>query len=527
MPLIARDETGWFDGKLDDYSDCDMNDADYYDWFDLFSQTLYSLTNQQRLNNSVNHILALFSSLYVCNNNAFDVCFVSLDLSDDLSENKTNKSYNADWMLDSGATTHLTHRIEDFIEYKPFDKPQGLWTQNGFHKSLLGIGTVVIKHTVHNQTKLTKLHDVKYNAMGQHRLLSMFYFVDELKCSLHSENENFIVYDVENQAPLLEATPMRPGARLRSVKSVVWDTDETAMLSQQQNLDYEIWHNRFAHANKNVIRHLSANVNNVDTIIIPTNESLCKGCALGKAISKTYPLSEKRASQPLELIHSDLCEFPTLSYNKYKYMINFLDDYSSYAWTKLLRNKSDAFEAFMEYYPKAEKRTGKKLITLRTDRGGEFISERFNEFLNKEGIELETSAPYIHQQNGKAERLNRTLIEKSEALRHYSGLPEVYWQFSVETASFVYNCTPMGRLNWKTPAELWNGKQPDASYFRTFGCGAYVWLPDEIRQNKLSPKAEEMIFLGYDKGSKAYHFLCKNNTIFIGTHAFFNEKWFP
>ncbi len=140
---------------------------------------------------------------------------------------------------------------------------------------------------------------------------------------------------------------------------------------------------------------------------------------------------------------------------------------------------------------------------------------------------MHPSAPHTHQQNGRAECLNRTLTDKEEALRHMACCPVSWWEFAYKTAIFVYNCTPMKHLNWKTPNEVFNNKQPDVSYFRVFGCGAYVFIPKNRRKNKLSPKREAMTFVGYDVGSKSYLFMDNNNTICSSPDATFDEQWFP
>ncbi|PIL36305.1 hypothetical protein GSI_01968 [Ganoderma sinense ZZ0214-1] len=116
--------------------------------------------------------------------------------------------------------------------------------------------------------------------------------------------------------------------------------------------------------------------------------------------------------------------------------------------------------------------------------------------LKDKGIEIIPSAPHIHQQNGRAERIIRTLMDKSEAMRHDACIPQSWWEFSFEHAAHLHNRTPTCRLEWRTPYELLNGTKPDISHLCVFGCGAYVFLPPEVRKNKLSPKSELMIYLG-------------------------------
>ena len=125
-------------------------------------------------------------------------------------------------------------------------------------------------------------------------------------------------------------------------------------------------------------------------------------------------------------------------------------------------------------------------------------------FLSSRGIEHQTSVPRTPQQNGRAEHFNCTILEKAEAMRQTACLPPSFWQDAVETALHIYNCQPMCRLDWLPPISKWNDKTPDVSYFKVFGCLAYVFIPKEDRQNKLLAKTKEATFIGYEKGTKGY-----------------------
>jgi len=163
-----------------------------------------------------------------------------------------------------------------------------------------------------------------------------------------------------------------------------------------------------------------------------------------------------------------------------------------------------------------------------SDSGGEYKSKEFDEILKKEGIKVLQSVPHTPQQNGHAERFNRTLMDKAQAIRLDACLPQSWWEFAVNCALHAYNRTPMRRLGWRTPYELVNGKVPDIGYFRVFGCGAYVYLPEDVRANKLAPKSELMVFLGYPEGIKGYLFMrLHNNSLFVGATALFDETFMP
>ena len=219
--------------------------------------------------------------------------------------------------------------------------------------------------------------------------------------------------------------------------------------------------------------------------------------------------STSRASRPFELIHSDLKELPVLSYHHFKFFVTLLDDYTSHSWIVLLKRKSDTAHAIDDFLAMVCTQYTCIVKAFMTDAGGEYKSLDLSRKLKELGILSWTSIPHMHQQNGRAERLNRTLIEKAQALRFEACLPQSYWEFAVEFAVHVYNRTPIRRLAWRTPFEVLNGSKPDVSHLRVFGCRAYAYIPSDIRVNKLAPQAELMTFIGYTDGTKGFKFIRK------------------
>jgi len=106
-------------------------------------------------------------------------------------------------------------------------------------------------------------------------------------------------------------------------------------------------------------------------------------------------------------------------------------------------------------------------------------------------------------------------------------LPDSWWEFVFATATHVYNHTPIKHLKWKMSQEIFTGEKPKISHLRVFGCGAYVYLPSEVCANKLTPRSELMIFIGYE--DNGYRFIChtQGNVIFCSTQAIFDEEHFP
>jgi transposase InsO family protein len=159
-----------------------------------------------------------------------------------------------------------------------------------------------------------------------------------------------------------------------------------------------------------------------------------------------FPVTETQAKEPFEKIHSDLKEFLVESYHRFKYMITFLDDYTSHGWIKFLRWKSDTIKATCTFIAMANNRFKSTIKQWMSDAGGEYKSAEFLDLLGERGIEILQSVPHTPQQNGRAERFNRTLMEKAEAMRDAACLPDSWWEFSLEHAVHVYNHTPMQRL---------------------------------------------------------------------------------
>ena len=131
--------------------------------------------------------------------------------------------------------------------------------------------------------------------------------------------------------------------------------------------------------------------------------------------------------------------------------------------------------------------------------------------------------------NGHAERFNQMIDTKAEALHFQACLPASYWEFCVLHGLFLYNRTPARRLDWVTPIEKADKEKPDLSKIHVFGCGAYMFIPHEARANKLAPKSELMLFLGYRFGHESnMMFMCSpNNVLFYGATALFDETMFP
>jgi hypothetical protein len=188
-----------------------------------------------------------------------------------------------------------------------------------------------------------------------------------------------------------------------------------------------------------------------------------------------------------------------------RYFLLVVDDYSRFMWIALLSTKDEALGAFRKIQAAAEAEKDLKLKALRTDRGGEFTSNSFASYCEDRGIKHFLTAPYTPQQNGVVERRNQTVVAMARSLLKSMGVPARFWGEAVVTVVYLLNRSPTKSVCAMTPYQSWYEKKPNVQHLRTFGCVAHVKRVGP-GQNKLSDRSTQMVFIGYEPGSKAYRF---------------------
>ncbi|CAH9099164.1 unnamed protein product [Cuscuta epithymum] len=264
----------------------------------------------------------------------------------------------------------------------------------------------------------------------------------------------------------------------------------------------KLWHLRYGHLNMTSLQLLSTRgfVRGLPSI---GKLELCEGCIYGKQSRGSFPSGGSwRASECLELLHADLCgPMETESLGGSRYFLMITDDFTRMSWVYFQRTKSEALENFKKFKALVENQTGKSVKALRTDRGGEFSSNAFTDFCDEQGIRREFTAPYTPEQNGVAERKNRTVVEMARSMLKAKDMPTKFWGEAVSTAVYILNVCPTKAVLNCTPFEAWRRKTPSVGHMKVFGCIAYTLVN---QRTKLENKAEKCIFIGYSTQSKAY-----------------------
>lgn len=389
------------------------------------------------------------------------------------------------WYVDSGATKHMTHEKLDL--------------QN-IRKPIIS----EVKVANNEKMKINHVGDLKCKIgenLEKDITLSEVHYIPDLCVNLLSvsqivKNGNTVVFDKDGVQICKDKNVIASGQLIGNMFSMNIKTNEFAAAANVTgNNNSVLWHRRLAHIN-------FAALNSLLNIKVK-HDTQCIVCAEGKQSRKPFNDSGTRASGLLDLVHSDVCgPISIRSHGHARFFVTFIDDFSRKCFVYVLKSKGEVFTQFLKFKERVERETERKIKTLRTDNGTEYENNNFHEFFAKHGIKHEKSAPYSPQQNGLAERMNRTIIEKVRCMLFDSKLNKQFWAEAVSAAVDVINVIP-NAANKIPPNEMWNKKKSNINLFRVFGCKAMVWQPEQKRK-KLDAKSYPCVYLRLADDAKAY-----------------------
>src|SRR3954467_2222015 len=293
-------------------------------------------------------------------------------------------------------------------------------------------------------------------------------------------------------------------------------------IKHNDDISAYMWHCRLGHIGVKRMKKLHSDglLESLDYESFDT----CEPCLMGKMTRTPFSGSMERATDLLEIIHSDVCGPMNVSARGgYRYFVTFTDDLSRYGYIYLIKHKSETFEKFKEFQSEVKNHRNKKIKFLRSDRGGEYLSYEFGLHLKQCGIVSQLTPPRTPQRNGVSERRNRTLLDMVRSMMSLTDLPLSFWGYALETAAFTLNRTPSKSVE-TTPYELWFSKKPKLSFLKVWGSDAYV---KKLQPDKLKPKSEKCVFIGYPKETVGYTFYHRSEgNTFVAKFENFLEKEF-
>jgi len=422
------------------------------------------------------------------------------------------------WHIDSAATSHMTFDRSVFASYEalnPFPVTMG----DKSTSIAVGRGDVHLPLLVNGVVSMCKLQDV----------LHVPSFVFSLVSVSTLTKRGFSVRFTDHGVNIMQGdSVVAMGTHTRGLYSLdIGPTSHSTEVACAATL--ELWHERMGHVHNAGISHMAKHsaVEGLDISPGGSTTAVCEGCVAGKMPRAPIPRSSStRATGLLDLVHSDIAgPMEVSSKGGARYFVTFIDDKSRWLTVYPLKLKSDCFASFQAFHLCAETATGRKIRQLRSDGGGEYFSTEFNSFLDEHGIQRQTTCAYTPQQNGVAERMNRTLKDLARAMLHHKGIAYEFWAEALSCAAYIRNrVTSRSLPSNTTPFEIWFGRKPNVSHLRVFGSECWYKVPDELLRT-LDRRARPAVMLGYAEMQKGYKLWDDvNNQIVISRDVVFKEK---
>lgn len=424
-----------------------------------------------------------------------------------------NSATSIIWCVDSGATCHMCAHEKLFTTIdKTFSGEVSV--ANGEMIKAHGIGSVILYVRDGNDMVEVTLDDVLWLPKLDGNLVSVKKLVEKGHTVEFSGDSCFLKTNANHFWEI---------ARWQGKLYKLQEAERCSFASDDSEMEFCVhdWHRRLAHRNLQDVRLMESHGLKIRACQCTDD---CEMCIKGKLARKPFPKKATPTKSALDCIASDICgPFQVESVGRKRYFLTFVDIHTGYTEVNLIREKSEAAEKTIQFVEMLKTQLGRKMKTLRTDRAKEYLCGTLQSFLKKEGIKFQCTVGYAPEQNGAAERKNRTLVEAVRTMLTDSGLPKTLWAEAVCTANYVFNRL-VDKNTGMTPIEAFFGVKPTNKQFHEFGSDAYVMIPYE-RRRKLDEKARKVKFVGYDEEAKAFRFIDENFKIFISREfKFLNSK---
>jgi len=435
------------------------------------------------------------------------------------------------WWLDSSATTNISVSMKGCLNYrKPIDYERWIYVGDGKSVEVEAIG--------HFRLLLCTgfyldLKDTFVVPSFRRNLISVSYLdKSDYSCSF-GNNEFSLSFNsnIVGTGSLLDYDNLYLLDTVTTYNKTL-NTESHGTKRKIDNTQFgALWHKRLGHISKNRVERLVSN--GILESIHFTNFDVCVECIKGKQ-TKAKRLCAYRASDVLELIHTDICgSFPTPSWNGQQYFISFIDDYSRYAYLFLIHEKSQSLDVFKSFKAEVENQVNKRIKSVKSDHGGEYYGRYdgsgeqrpgpFARYLEECGIVPQYTMPGSPSMDGVAKRQNQTLKDMVRSMIYHSTLLESLWGEALKTAAYILNRVPT-KATTKTPYELWIGRKLSLKHFHVWGCPVEA-RPYKPNEKKLDSRTISSYFIGYSEKSRGYKFYDPIlKTIFeTGTATFFED----
>lgn len=421
----------------------------------------------------------------------------------DNSVNSTfkNSSKRVEWVLDSGASIHIASKESYFKDLKPYSG-NIKWGNTTNTLTATGIGTIEVFIT--STGRKTTINNCLLVPEFKLNLLSIGLITERgFKIEFNKKGVNLITPNNQLLAKGILANNISTIETIIDTNNKPWTKDIILSTALE---DPNLWHKRLGHIGQKAVYKLPDSIDNFKGLSSDNSIDKCTICPQAKI---TKSVSKKPIEKPenyLELVYSDIGgPIKPLTPNKNRYYITFLDAATKWLEVYLIAKKAEAVNKINAFINIEENNSSPNRVKrFHSDNAREYLIPDINKLCEAKGIKHTTSAPYSPEQNGSAERVNRTLFNKVRALLIQSNIASKYWGEALIASVYLYNRTPHSAIDYKTPFEARYNKKPDLSNIKIWGSLAYKREPIEAL-SKLDKRARPLYLIGY--GSNQYKLL--------------------
>ncbi|GKB77356.1 retrotransposon protein, putative, ty1-copia subclass, partial [Tanacetum coccineum] len=392
-----------------------------------------------------------------------------------------NTFLNRSWIYDPGCGTRICNTTQGLRASRKLKLGAlSLYVGNGQREAVEAIGNfdlslpsglVIVLNNCHYAPSITR------GVISVSRLYEDGFINRFVNNTIQVSRNNMVYFSAIPRDGIFEIDLSNSYANESSIYTV---SNKRAKLDLDSAL---LWHCRLGHISKKRIEKLQHDglLNSTDLRAFEK----CVPCMSGKMALKPCTHQVEMAKDLLGLIHTDVCSpFKITSRQGANDFVTFTYNFSRYGYVYLLNHKHEVFETFKVFQKEVENQLGKIIKSLRSDRGGEYMSQEFFDHLKDHGIIAHRTPPYTPQHNGVSERRNRTLLDMVRSMMSQTTLSKSFWDYALETVARILNMVPTKKIE-KIPYEVWHGQAPKLSYLKVWGCKALVKRDTLTKPDKL------------------------------------------
>jgi transposase InsO family protein len=448
--------------------------------------------------------------------------------------NPTNTMYGH-WLFDTGASNHICNNVNLFTSYEPnkntlpcITTANGIVSPSGKGEVKLRVSkedgsshNIVLKDVIHLPSSPINLFSG--TAINKYAL----YYCGKTNTIRYNNND-------------------KEGLALTRSNNLLYIKLGDEGLERQQDQQafpaiikptLSVWHRRLGHLGYENVKRTATMTTGIELDEREDTPEFCRPCVMSKSMRTVSRKPQERATNTFDLIHLDvLGPITPIGYNGHRWALFLTDDHARYRWGYTFKEKGEAYSTIVNFITMAQTQYNKTIRRFRMDGGKEFGGTKLLNILINKGIQLEVTAPYTPEQDGVAERFNRTLLEKVRSLVEDKSIPQTLWPEFLIGMIHIINRTATTTVHQMTPFQAFessnkgtNCPPPSISHLRVLGCKAYVHIQKERRVSgeKLNPRAEQGTLVGFEGTSIYRIWLPNRNGITRSSTVVFDESDTP